>query len=211
MDFYKKDTPATNYFGDSSFPLRSAVSVDGKITEPEIRFWFSFDFMAGELHLNVYEDYTLKSSKTISPFTAGDLPLFVFEIRSEYGVRIPETYIHLFDKFLTLSYEGFGFDVNLDEGNSKVYICEQCGDYNENTIKGFYFPAVSPVEPASLAVGWDYGCYGGEKVAGPYEKVKDEVLELLSRASREDFEPLPVETKQALTEFIQKVNNVNNH
>jgi len=153
-------TPAALYFEDESFTLA------GEGHEIEAILWLSFYETDASVNFAVYNYLMAEYTHDFKGSTAEDVQEFIAGIEAEYSVQIPALYGEKVSKFLSLKDKAFGVRTMLDK---KSTYCEGCSDTNSNDLEAFYFPPLNAEETASLAVHWNFGCYGGEILAGGTE------------------------------------------
>lgn len=208
MEFYNTDSPATAYFVEDSFVLRGTRSFDPAAyswTSNRACLYMSFNFIGGIVSLNVYDDEAGAYSHQYDSQSVEGLEEFLASVEADYNVTLPKPFLELPAKFFSLAKESFYIEVNLDEDPKNAYVyCDQCGDTNGNSFIGFYFPAINENTPATLATGWDYGCFGGEKISGELELVKKEATELLNRA----MNAADISASNEIKAFITKLEKV---
>jgi hypothetical protein len=197
MEFYSEDTPATHYFDGGSFNLTPNEPDRYK----EVILHLTFDLVYQNLNLNVYSGL---EGKYVHEFkgTNSEVEKFFTELETIYDIRIPKKFSQKSKIFLTLKNQGFGISLDLDDNpNYDLRYCEQCGSTDSNELTGFYFPKINSEHPASLAIGYDFGCFGGDKCCGELDKVKVDVEKYIESVLR-FTDP---EAKLNVLEFFKKV------
>lgn len=167
-------SPAARFFIDESFTL-VAPDANGK---NDAVLWMSFNFLPATLDLAVYDDRTKTYTHKFEGTTAADVIEFIQGIEADFGVSLPADFTELPTTFVALKDQSFSLNL---ENERKGSICEACGDYNLEYIEAFYFPAINPFFPASIAAHWGYGCFGGESVFGTVEEAED-AIELIDKS-----------------------------
>jgi len=198
MEFYADDTPATRYFESLSFNL-TPNQVDA---EKQIVLFLSFHLGGTDANLSAY---SYESRDYVHSFDAevSDAKTFLDSLETLYEVTIPAAFESSLRTFLELKENAFSIATDLeDDPDYSSRECEQCGDWNRNEFTGFYFPEIDASHPASLAIGHEFGCFGGEKITGNFSEVKDLAVAYTSRVIQ-----YSAETKAAaeLTEFLKKI------
>lgn len=181
MDFFN-DTPAERFFQGDIFELRapsSETAFDGAS--------FFMDFYVAGLQLTLIAfDYQQDSETHVfHGATDEELEKFILQVETTYNVKIPNHFTNVPKWFLRGKVTGFQLEeVYLgDPADESVLIeCETCNDYNTNAVTAYFFPSFRNIAP-SLAVGWDYGCFDGEREAGEDTQIlRGKAVELLERA-----------------------------
>jgi hypothetical protein len=204
MEFYTDETIATKYFQDDSFVLRGERSQDPvtrKWTFEEVVLNLRFNFFGGDVSISAYDRVAQAYTYEFNSTSSKGLEKFLLKIEKDFNKTLPKSFYELPVEFLALSNQGFSVDVDLDnEPNWDYRHCEQCGDTSSNQLVAFYFPAINDKNPATFAVGWEYGCYGGTKVTFN----EKEAYDLLQRA-REDAESIAL---AKINKFVTKLEKV---
>jgi hypothetical protein len=174
MEFYN-DSPATSFFVGGNVDLTANRP---ELLRRSVMLWMSFSFAQPQpsMNLSIYNDAT---RSYVANFKGGlnELPAFIEATEKDYNMVLPADLVDQATKFLAVKDQGFGFQREMDNDYDSNAYCETCGDYNRNEVLAFYFPAFSENSEASIGIGYDYGCYGGDKWVGDYGMMKDRVLE----------------------------------
>lgn len=183
MEFYYEDTPATGLFRDHSVVLsgdRTQDEVSREWSFTERILYINYGFADKSLSFAIYNDeageYLLDAVHVEDYETAEGL---LKEIAAEYPGKIDmEDYLPLWKIFFEAIKEAVFIESPVTNVSGS---CGTCGDYNRNEFIFLYVPAVpgSALADPSLGLHWEFGCFGGEKIAGTYEEVLTKVSDLL--------------------------------
>lgn len=203
MEFYN-DTTATKYFQDESFVLRGERSQDPVTREwtfEEVVIDLRFNFFGGDISITAYDKTVRAYTYEFRSTSVKGLQEFLAKVEKDFDKTLPKTFHKLPVEFLALADKGFFVDVDLaDEADWESRYCETCGDTSQDQLSAFYFPEINKSNPATFAVGWTYGCYGGTKVTFNDK----EAYELLLRAK----EAAEIIASLEIHEFIAKLEKV---
>lgn len=183
MEFYYEDTPATGLFRDHSVVLkgdRTQDEVTQEWTFTERILYMNYEFGSKSISFAIYDDeaseYFLDTVYVEDYVTAENL---LKKITAEHPGRIDtEDYLPLWKVFFEAMKETMFIESPVTNVSGS---CGTCGDYNRNEFIFLYVPAVpgTALEDPSLGLHWEFGCFGGEKIAGDYEEVYSKVSDLL--------------------------------
>jgi hypothetical protein len=168
-------TPAARYFVD-----RSLVLSGTRENRDEAILWLSFRETEGTVFLAVYDDTTKTYTHEFKGETPEAVNAFLTAVEDAYDTTVPVVYAKTVSAFLRLRDKAFGLSLTLEDP-AQITTCDQCGDYRGDSIEAFYFPPLSPGQPASVAVDLRYGCYGSKVTAVPAETLSDidEVIDII--------------------------------
>lgn len=172
---------------DYNSPIAKHFEDDRLDLNDDATLWLSFSPLQQHVSFSVYDRSAGDSGEHTFTFKPGmDVKAFAQDITARYGVKVPAKMTKLVQEFVILAPSIIALNANLDEGdadgNEHGYSCEQCGDWNEDTVEAFYAPATAFL-PASLAFHWEYGCFGGDGFSGLAEDVLDEAKDRLTLAA----------------------------
>lgn len=184
MEFFD-DSPATRYFVDESVILSGGRSQDAETHEwsfTECIFYMGYVFEDKTVSIAIYDDssrsYILKTVYVSDYLTAESL---LKKINADYPGKIKvKNILAKCRVYFKAVEDSFFIQSKVTDYNES---CDQCGDYNRDEFIFLYVPAIpnTPLNESSLAIHWEYGCFGGTKHSGVYDDVVGDVDELLAR------------------------------
>ena len=183
MEFYYEDTPATGLFRDTSLVLsgdRTQDEVTQEWTFTERILYMNYELSYKSLSFAIFDDEAGKYVLTpvhVEDYQAAENLLN--EIVEAYPGKIDlGDYLPVWKLFFEVMKESVFIESPVTNVSGS---CGTCGDYNRNEFIFLYVPAVpgTALADPSLGLHWEFGCFGGEKVAGVYEEVLTKVSDLL--------------------------------
>lgn len=163
-------TPIARTFKDDVFDLGDGFTL-----------WLSFSPLRQSYNMAVTGPQGSRFYDTFNGSSA-DVKGWLDSYANRYGVKIPRNFYTHTTAFQALVPDSFIVDVDLADPDAEYSECEACGSSDSNLVSAFYFPPVKAGGEGSLAVHWEFGCYGGTTIAGTVSDVKGEVLDLLRLA-----------------------------
>lgn len=179
-------TPAEVTFPQQSLVLSGDRKQDPETREwefTEVTFYLDYNFDDRSISIEVFDDVTrtsLVGREYIK--NSADALAIIEAIDVQYPGKIKVAKLKkTFKLFFEVGVGAVAIDTPVTDTD---YTCDQCGDYNVDTMKFLYVPGVkgTDFEEGSIELHWEYGCYGGLKVEGTYSDKADEAIEILNRA-----------------------------
>lgn len=184
MEFYD-DSPATRFFTDHMVLLsggRKQDEVTRKWEFTERIFYANYDFESKSIGFAIFDDVTRKyvlESVWVEDYESAERLLK--EIAKTYPGKIKvKDFLPKWKVFYAAMKDSVFVASKMRETEGS---CDSCGDYDTDEFIFLYVPAVpgTGLDEPSLALHWDFGCFGGTKHAGVYEDVVDDVTEMAGR------------------------------
>lgn len=184
MEFYD-DSPATRFFTDQMVLLSGGRKQDEVTREWEFTeriFYANYDFESKAIGFSIFDDVTREY--VLKPVWAEDYETaerILNEIAKTYPKKVKvKDFLPKWKVFYTAMKDSVFVASQMRETEGS---CDTCGDYDTDEFIFLYVPAVpgTGLDEPSLALHWDFGCFGGTKYAGVYEDVVDDVTAMADR------------------------------
>lgn len=184
MEFYD-DSPATRFFTDQMVVLSGDRTQDAVTREWEFTeriFYANYDFESKSIGFAIFDDVTRKyvlESVWVEDYESAERLLK--EISKTYPGKIKvKDFLPKWKVFYAAMKDSAFVASQMRETEGS---CDTCGDYDTDEFIFLYVPAVpgTGLDEPSLALHWDFGCFGGTKYSGVYEDVVDDVTALADR------------------------------
>lgn len=181
-DFYT-ESPVSRILRDENIILAGDRFQDPQTrnwTFTEVTLYVDFNVYTHAIQMSIWDSE--KREYELEPVLFGNhAPLQ--EKLSEINVKYPSKVKvqDILDK-ARIYFDGIGESVYIEDKVTDYEAdCEQCGDYNVDNFTFQYFPSVagSALKDASLDLHWNFGCYGGIKIHGPFDENAKKALETL--------------------------------
>lgn len=184
MEFYD-DSPATRFFLDQMVVLsgdrkQDEVTLDWEFTERIL--YVNYQFEDKSISIGIYDDVTrsyVRETVYVKDYQTAESILK--EIAKTYPGKVKvKDFLPKWKVFYTAMKDSVFVASQMRETEGS---CGTCGDYNTDEFIFMYVPAVpgTGLDEPSLALHWDFGCFGGTKHAGVYEDVVADVTALADR------------------------------
>jgi hypothetical protein len=184
MEFYD-DSPATRFFTDQMVLLSGGRKQDEVTHEWEFTeriFYANYDFESKSIGFSIFDDvireYVLKQVWVEDYESAETL---LMEVAKTYPGKVrTKDFLPKWKVFYTAMKDSVYIESQVTEVDGS---CDTCGDYDRDEFIFLYVPAVpgTGLDQPSLALHWEFGCFGGTKFAGVYEDVVDKVTAMAER------------------------------
>jgi hypothetical protein len=179
-------TPADKIFPDVAIVLSGDRKQDPVTREwdfTECIFYADYHFEDRSVSIGVFDDVTrtyLYETEYLHSVERAVAILEAIDVEYPGKINVKEL-TSSFKLFFLVAENAVGIDTPVTDFSAS---CEQCGDYNVDTLKFLYVPAVEGTlfKEGSIDLHWEYGCYGGTRIEGNYEDNYDAAKELLERA-----------------------------
>lgn len=179
-------TPADQIFPAVALVLSGDRKQDPKTREwdfTECIFYVDYHFDDRSISIGVFDDvtrsylYETKYAKSLGEAVA-TIEAIDVEYPNKFSVRELSV---AFDLFYRVAEHAVSVHTPVTDTSDS---CDQCGDHNVDIMDFLYVPALEGSEftEGSIALHWEYGCYGGTVVEGSYEDNVDQAREILQRA-----------------------------
>lgn len=207
MEFYD-DSPATRFFTDQMVVLSGDRTQDAVTREWEFTeriFYANYDFESKSIGFAIFDDVTRKyvfESVWVEDYESAERLLK--EIAKTYPGKIKvKDFLPKWKVFYAAMKDSAFVASQMRETEGS---CDSCGDYDTDEFIFLYVPAVpgTGLDEPSLALHWDFGCFGGTKYSGVYEDVVDDVTALADRmegSAEEQYVDNVRAMKKALTKI----------
>lgn len=175
-------------FPDTSVLLRGGRKQDPVTREWEFTecvFYLSYNFDDVSISIGIYDDSTRSYLLETEYVKSLDKAVEILKlVNADFPGKIKvKSLTSTFELFYRVAPHAVYVNTPISDTN---HSCDQCGDYNVDTLNFLYVPALegSKFKEGSVEIHWEYGCYGGTRIEGSYEDYKDSAIELLNRAKK---------------------------
>lgn len=179
-----------------------AALPQGSVTVPDGMFFLTVDpedttnpFFLGVYPKSGPDRHVYKGSNAAAAVQAFN------DAQAEYpNIKFPKSYLDSIKFLGQILDSAISIDVPLNE---PVY-CDGCYDTNQDTLRGYYYPAISDDE-VSMQLTLNTGCYNQtDHIGSVADGTKDDILNLISVILDGDLDD---DVRQEIVEFAQRLNN----
>lgn len=180
------ETPAYQMFPETSVVLRGYRKQDEETLEWEFTeavFYLRYDFDDASISLGIYDNATRSYLLETEYAKSAEQAIETLQlIDADFPEKLDaKSLSSKFELFFKVAENAVYVNTPVTDTNDT---CDQCGDYNVDTLRFLYVPALEGTEfsEGSLDIHWEYGCYGGKMIEGSVEDYREIAVEMLDRA-----------------------------
>lgn len=197
MTSYAYQTKAQELFEGDVFLVH-----EYKVEKDYNTLYVDYDFGRNTVELLCYDGV---KSAYVDEYIVGSFAEASFAIKEldkKYPNKIElDDLLYRFKAFFAVTDRAVYINSSVTDTIDDEYLfCDTCGSFDGNTYEFLFIPAIPEAEitEASLYLHYEYGCYGGEKVFGDFNEVRNEVLELLDSMRNRAEENLVSDVDRAI-------------
>lgn len=173
-------------FPETSVVLRGYRKQDEETLEWEFTeavFYLSYNFDDASISIGIYDNATRSYLLETEYVKSAERAIEILQmIDGDFPGKLDvETLTSKFELFFELAPQAVYIHTPVTDTNDT---CDQCGDYNVDTLRFLYVPALEGTDftEGSLDIHWEFGCYGGKMIEGSVEDYREIAVEMLGRA-----------------------------
>lgn len=182
MEFYD-DMPATRFFQDAAIVLSGDRRQDEETLKWEFTeriLYLNHNFEDKSISIGIFDDVTCKYvMEVVYVKDYVTVERLLKQIAKDYPGKVKlKAFLAKAKVFFTAMEGAIAVESRVTDASGS---CDGCGNYDTDEFIFLYVPAVpgSGLDEASLGLHWEFGCYGGRKIAGSYDEVAAEVTNLV--------------------------------